>query len=89
MTNVIWPQRADGTRHFIPPVIELAPRLETAEAATGEITDSDAQNQTAEIASVVVSAVNDAPNSMPWLAITGGVAVAVTVAVFIARRKKR
>jgi hypothetical protein len=89
LTNVIWPQRADGTRHFIPPVIELAPRLETAEAATGEITDSDAQNQTAEIASVVVSAVNDAPNSMPWVwVVIGGAAVIGAVVLYFVRRKK-
>jgi LPXTG-motif cell wall-anchored protein len=78
LTNVVWPQRADGSRHFTPPVIEIAP-AETVEepvaisveTAINAVTEPDAE-----------------PNTMPWLAIIGGVAVAVTAAVFIARRKK-
>ena len=90
LTNVVWSARADGTRHFEPPVIEAEPPPEVAE--TPVITPVEV----ATIEAPPVAAEENAQNApvtgaLPlwvWLAIGGG-AIAVVGGVFVVARRKR
>ena len=77
LTNVIWPSRKDGSRHFTPPIEENKMKQDV------EVFEEESIN--------AISQKNSKSGSIPLpllLAIIGGVAVAVGVVVVVLRKKK-
>jgi len=90
LTNVVWSARADGTRHFEPPVIVAEPPPEVAETPVTtpvEVADIEAPPAAAE-ENAQNAPVTSALPLWVWLAIGGG-ALAALGGVFVVARRKR
>jgi len=86
LTNVVWPQRADGSRHFTPPVVQPSP-APVAQEIDEPVETTEAVGEQA----VPVAQDDTATSSMPpWLlaVIIGGVAVVGGVVLFAVKRKR-
>jgi len=93
LTNVVWPQRAEGSTG-IPPTFVLPDgfRQEIVEYNTENNAENNAENldEAADQENVIVQRSSDI-NPMPiwvWIVISGGVVAVVCVAVLVARRKR-